>query len=969
MEVLEYFDLDVSRVQRRYNKVREQLIEGRFAELDMRKLANADLYRVKLDDTNRLLFKIAKFKDTTCLLLLEVILNHNYKKSRFLRGKEIEESDFQPVKSGELAESCKPYSLRYINPHSRSFHLLDKPISFDDTQEAIFGEELPLLIVGAAGCGKTAISVEKMRGFTGRVLYVSLSPFLVEATRRLFFSEVLDSEDADVTFLSLREFLEMIEIPAGSEISYRSFENWARAQPGVKPREARKLFEEFRGVLTGMSFSGDGLSLDEYLALGVRESIIPLNERPNVYQVFADYLRYMRREGFYDLSALCSRYHNRVEACYDVLVVDEVQDFTLAQLRVLLASLKDPRRFLLCGDAHQIVHPNLFSWAKLKSFLYRAAKDIEIPDTIRILQANFRNSGAVTGLANRVLWLKHKRFGSVDKESNYLVAPKSDKVGSVKLLRHNDTLISEVSEKIRLSTRFAVVVLSDEQKEAAKSAFKTPLVFSVHEAKGLEYDNVILFGFADHAAREYREITEGLSKQDIESDLRFARAKDKNDKSLDIFKFYINALYVAITRAMDNAIIVDREPEHPIFELLDLTISDSISLESSKSSREDWQMEARRLELQGKTEQAEEIRASILAIKRIPWKPATFADLKAQLTAAFQPNAQKKQQLAALESSAIIGLQGIILMLAESQYGFASKPFEQIADFVREKYMFEFQDKMSVALSERIRQYGINHLSALGDTPMTAAARLMFPGLAQLLLAQGADAEISNSYGFTPLRVLLANIINFESMSAKQGERVERLYGLIAPSSLRVKIGDRLVKLDRSKSEFIVVQLLLVASTILLFKRRSWHSVVTWTATDVCDLLSKCMDGIVPPYRKRAQYLSGVLIRNEIDSNAPYNKQLFHRIFRGEYILNPMLDIEVQGVWMPWYRATKLDEFLDAAQDVPRIFGSQHTVSALDDIRAMLMQRSEPSSGRSIVENRENLVPVELNPGNVKITG
>lgn len=944
MEVLEYYDLNVSRVQRQYQKVRELLIEGRFAELDMRKLANADIYRVKLDDTNRLLFKIAKFKETTCILILEVILNHNYKKSRFLRGKEIKETDFQAVKSSELSDGGAPYSLRYINPRSRSFHLLDKPISFDDTQEAIFGEELPLLIVGAAGCGKTAISVEKMRGFTGRVLYVSLSPFLVEATRGLFFSEFPDLEDTDVTFLSLREFLEMIEIPAGSENSYRSFENWARAQPGVKARESRKLFEEFRGVLAGMSFSGDGLSLDEYLALGLRESIIPLDERPKVHQLFVAYLRYMQREGFYDTSLLCSRYHKRVEACYDALVVDEVQDFTLAQLRVLLASLKDPQKFLLCGDAHQIVHPNLFSWAKLKSFLYREAKDIQIPDTIRILQANFRNSDAVTGLANRVLLLKHKRFGSVDKESNYLVAPKSEKAGSVKLLRHSDALISQVSEKIKLSTRFAVVVLSDEQKEAAKIAFKTPLVFSVHEAKGLEYDNVILFGFAENAAREYREIAEGLSKQDIESDLQFARAKDKNDKSLDIFKFYINALYVAITRAMDTAIIFDREADHPIFDLLDLKISDSISLESSRSSREDWQMEARRLELQGKTEQAEEIRANILAIKKVPWKPLTFADLKTQLTAALQPNPQKKQQLAALETSALIGLQGIIYLLAQSNYAFANKPFEQIAEFVREKYMFEFQDKMSAALGERIRLYGINHLSALGDTPMTIAARLMLPGLAKALLAQGADAEIPSSFGFTPLRVLLANIINYELMSAKHHERVERLYELIAPSSLRVKIGDRLVKLDRSKSEFIVVQMLLVISTILIFKYKPGHALVTWTAQDLSKLLGKCMDGIVPVYRKRHDYLSGLLIRNEINSKAPYNKQLFHRVFRGEYMLNPMLDIEVQGVWMPWYRANKLDELLNATSELSNRTSSNNYLTILDEMREKMLQRSKLSS-------------------------
>jgi hypothetical protein len=53
---------------------------------------------------------------------------------------------------------------------------------------------------------------------------------------------------------------------------------------------------------------------------------------------------------------------------------------------------------------------------------------------LHLLQANFRNTGAVTALANRLLKIKQARFGSVDRESNFLVRSTSTLAGEVLLL-------------------------------------------------------------------------------------------------------------------------------------------------------------------------------------------------------------------------------------------------------------------------------------------------------------------------------------------------------------------------------------------------------------------------------------------------------------------------------------------------------------------------------------------------------
>jgi len=48
-------------------------------------MPNTGYYRARLDLRGRLLFTIVQYKGSTYLLLLEIIKDHNYAQSRFLR--------------------------------------------------------------------------------------------------------------------------------------------------------------------------------------------------------------------------------------------------------------------------------------------------------------------------------------------------------------------------------------------------------------------------------------------------------------------------------------------------------------------------------------------------------------------------------------------------------------------------------------------------------------------------------------------------------------------------------------------------------------------------------------------------------------------------------------------------------------------------------------------------------------------
>ena len=230
-----------------------------------------------------------------------------------------------------------------------------------------------------------------------------------------------------------------------------------------------------------------------------------------------------------------------------------------------------------------------------------------------MLQANFRNTQAVTQVANTLLKIKQARFGSIDRESNFLVQSTAGEPGEVVLIQAKDAALKQLDAATRASARHAVIVLRDEDKAAARASLRTPLVFSVHEAKGLEYPHVVLLGIVSGQRTAYAEVCDGVTQQDLQrNELDYRRAKDKSDKSLELYKFYVNALYVAMTRAVQTLTIVESDTSHPLFELLGLKAGEAQTGATQASTKEEWAQEARKLELQGKEEQARAIRETFL---------------------------------------------------------------------------------------------------------------------------------------------------------------------------------------------------------------------------------------------------------------------------------------------------------------------------------------------------------------------
>ena len=900
LPILYYNQLDSKSVQKNFDKVLQQLSNGDFKSADVKKMLNTRYYRAKLNIKDRLLFALATYNDKKYLLLLEVIEHHDYAKSRFLRGAQLpEEKDLLDVKSPEEIPATDIKKLSYVNERDKSIHLLNKFISFDDTQKDIFQLHPPLIIIGSAGSGKTVLVLEKLKQLKGNVAYISLSHYLVENARKMYYANAYENEHSEVDFLSFQQYLESWQIPQGKEINFSIFEQWFnRHTQHVKINEPYRLYEEFKGVLTGSPLHAAYLSQHEYLSLGIKQSIFTADKREQVYTLFTKYLQWMKENNYYDSNMLSFNYLQLVQPRYDYIMIDEVQDITGIQLKCIMQSLNQQSHFILTGDSNQIVHPNFFSWSKIKTYLYGHGTDNK---QVRIMQTNYRNSPQVVQLSNRLLKIKNIRFGSIDRESNYLINTISTQQGEVMLMQDDDKVKAELNRKTQNSTHYAVIVADNHLKEEARRYFKTPLIFSVQEAKGLEYENVILLNFISANPAEFKEIINGVSTTDLQDDtLQYARPADKSDKDAEIYKFYTNSFYVAITRSVKNIYLFEKQVNHAALELLALKESTKpLQVAEQKNDKQEWLEEARRLEEQGKHEQAEQIRAKYLGYEYI--SPAHLEEIKLLALDPLKKEAEVKKERKQLFQYALTHHKiKWIDQLAKLQFQRAMQYMKELRQDGKE-YAKNCRLGRKDEVKRVVQKYGADF--AAPDTSLTGLMIALHHGqdaIADLLLQQEGSINQPSVEGLLPLDYLLQgyykNIIYRHSFVASKSTLI-KYWHIVRPASLSINIDNRRVTAGSHSMAFFLlvcmrcIQTELPGKVKVSFTDKSIPPRVAgvFTMNDVMRYVECMPEEILPEYRRQRQYVNSVLSLHETDSKSPYNKKLFKRVERGSYIVNPNL--------------------------------------------------------------------------------
>lgn len=884
MQFLTYADLDIpKKLKSSFAKVREAIERDDFYSADLKKLAPTDFFRARLDYDSRLLVRFVKYAEQKACLALEIIEQHAYDRSRFLRGARINpEKVPEDTLAAAASVDAAVQPVRYLHQGRAEFHWLDKPLSFDDRQDELFHLPLPLVLVGCAGSGKTALTLTKLRSVPGDVLYVTQSPYLVESAANLYFSHGYENDQQNVDFLSYRALLESIEVPKGRPVTLADFRGFfKRHEATLRFTSAHQLFEELRGVIG--ADAGGPLSLEQYEQLGVRRSIYAAGARKAVHALFGKYRAFLEENKLYDSNLVASAYRERVTPRYDAVVIDEVQDLTNAELSLILALLKNPENFLVCGDANQIVHPNFFSWSQLKSLFYRE-EQAALAAPVHVLDANYRSSRAVCRVANDLLKIKNARFGSIDRESTALVRAASDAAGKLVGLAKKDSVLRELNQRTHGSVNVAVIVLAEEHKQAARAKFATPLVFSIQEAKGLEYETVILFELISSERQRYADIAEGVSQASLQADeLTYSRAKDKSDKSLEVYKFFVNALYVALTRAVDTIYWVESDTSHPVLALLQILCGEDVSqVASQKSSLDEWQKEARRLELQGKEEQASAIRRNILRLTPVPWPVLDADEVRRLHQQAFAPRSvftKSKQRL--FEFASFHGLGSMAYSLRHQAEYRSPKSAEELAPGLRERAMGHYVGKDLDKALQEVSRYGVEHKSMFGLTPLMMAAEAGNLTLVELLLERGARLDAVDTLGRMPVHFALKRAFH-EADFAR--ERLGSLFALLCPNFIDLEVDAQRLRLARSQGEFLLL-LFFVARLHELYRGAQRFRGFETAMIDE-QLLRNFPRSIVPEERRRRTYWNAVFARAEVNSNYRPARKLWRRERVGHYLPN-----------------------------------------------------------------------------------
>lgn len=293
------------------------------------------------------------------------------------------------------------------------------------------------------------------------------------------------------------------------------------------------------------------LSFLEYELLGKKKAPNFRFNRKEIYHIFEWYQDRLEGSGCWDELDL-TREVLRIfsegelqEYTYDMLACDEVQDLTDIQIGLLFELVNNPMNVFFAGDTKQVINPSGFRWEEIKRHFYE--RGLEVP-ALRFLILNFRSSGSIVEFSNVLLELKEKYLGLKAEEVPEDWRYKGRPVTVISGIEEPDIL-----EILRVAgARRTILVRTEREKRRLQRLLETELVFTIAEAKGLEFETVILWKFCeDELVKDVWKIILDLSKRSIHE------AKIRHE---------INLLYVGITRSQNDLIVYDGSHPSMIWE-------------------------------------------------------------------------------------------------------------------------------------------------------------------------------------------------------------------------------------------------------------------------------------------------------------------------------------------------------------------------------------------------------------------
>lgn len=449
---------------------------------------------------------------------------------------------------------------------------------------------------------------------------------------------------------------------------------------------------------------------------------------------------------------------------FTAIFCDEAQDFTRSDLEILFRSSTFARRrvdrgqlnkvpFVFAGDQFQTINPTGFRWEAIKAMfvakfvrsLSPGVRESAAKLNYKVLNVNYRSTANIVKFCNLIQALRAKLFSLTD------VLPQKSWTGeagapAVTAINPDDARFWEEIRK----NKVAVIVPCGEEGERdyieSNPILKRHVqyvngspdiwVLSTSHAKGLEFPVVVVFGFAREA--EAVHVMEAM-----------APGGDKADEKKELsMQYFLNRLYVAVSRAKSRLIVADDEQAIKGFWSFAMNTSPQAIgqiLAGIREGEATWRSEVAQMLFATKVEITERVRADDQLAQ------AESMMLKARAAEAgylMGLAANAFQDLGKLEQAERCRGEAHFF---EGHYAAAAEHFIKAKEAKEALRCFWLAGPLEYA--ERIVELGVNSVDLKGDVRVVAAEFMLNAKVKNPTFAQGALVlkAVARSEGLTQI--------------------------------------------------------------------------------------------------------------------------------------------------------------------------------------------------------------------------
>jgi len=459
------------------------------------------------------------------------------------------------------------------------------PFKLTSQEEDIVNREGTVLLLGRAGTGKTYCVCNRMArdrkryGKNLRQLFVAKTGRLcglVKALQEGAGEDVSTSRFVKITSL-IEDLSNTMDKSTGKNIwlanklvSYETFRDriWENIRGKEKELDALHVWTQIRSFIKGSFEAAQShRPLEESFYVGQLSKDrcrLDRDQRQRAYGIFERYQVYADKHGLWDdmdrvthvLEALQSEQSKKGAYMYNRVYVDEVQDFTQAEIGLLFHLTGAHDTLFLVGDTAQAVsHGVDFRFEEVRSIVHAMSLGKDRIGKWEKLCRNFRSHEGILRVANLVLDRLYNAFPSaaakLPPDTGLVHGPRP----SLLLLENDFTTVADL---ISANERLRVLV-RDEYKDTIKENLSLirietkEAVFGIREAKGLEFSDVVILDF-------FASITDQTEHHKEWKRLLLWSDKSKTRDTAYVpvtMELEIKLLYTAITRSCNRLIFIE----------------------------------------------------------------------------------------------------------------------------------------------------------------------------------------------------------------------------------------------------------------------------------------------------------------------------------------------------------------------------------------------------------------------------